>query len=123
MENVSVSGEQRQRAEGPPDVANRHGGTTAKREGMPLQGQFRHPLELSEQRDPITSGLGYAIWYRALPGLTVTQAAVAQLSVPVIAAAGAVLTLGETVSARLVLAGIAVLSGVGLVLSARRRRA
>ena len=71
----------------------------------------------------ITSGLGYAIWYRALPGLTVTQAAVAQLSVPVIAAAGAVLTLGETVSARLVLAGIAVLSGVGLVLSARRRRA
>jgi drug/metabolite transporter (DMT)-like permease len=71
----------------------------------------------------ITSGVGYAIWYRALPGLTVTQAAVAQLSVPVIAAAGAVLTLGETVSARLVLAGIAVLSGVGLVLSARRRRA
>jgi drug/metabolite transporter (DMT)-like permease len=71
----------------------------------------------------ITSGLGYAIWYRALPGLTVTQAAVAQLSVPVIAAAGAVLALGETVSARLVLAGIAVLSGVGLVLSARRRRA
>ena len=71
----------------------------------------------------ISSGLGYAIWYRALPGLTVTQAAVAQLSVPVIAAAGAVLTLGETVSARLVLAGIAVLSGVGLVLSARRRRA
>ena len=71
----------------------------------------------------ITSGLGYAIWYRALPGLTVTQAAVAQLSVPVIAAAGAVLTLGETVSARLVFAGIFVLSGVGLVLSARRRRA
>ncbi|MFL5618581.1 MAG: DMT family transporter [Gemmatimonadaceae bacterium] len=70
----------------------------------------------------VTSGLGYAIWYRALPSLTVTQAAVAQLSVPVIAAAGAVLTLGETVSARLVLAGIAVLSGVALVLSARSRR-
>jgi drug/metabolite transporter (DMT)-like permease len=70
----------------------------------------------------VTSGIGYAIWYRALPGLTVTQAAVAQLSVPVIAAAGAVLTLGETVSTRLVLAGIAVLSGVGLVLSARVRR-
>jgi drug/metabolite transporter (DMT)-like permease len=70
----------------------------------------------------ITSGVGYAIWYRALPGLTVTQAAVAQLSVPVIAAAGAVLTLGETVTTRLVLAGLAVLSGVGLVLSARSRR-
>jgi drug/metabolite transporter (DMT)-like permease len=70
----------------------------------------------------VTSGLGYAIWYRALPGLSVTQAAVAQLSVPVIAAAGAVLTLGETVSTRLTVAGIAVLSGVALVLSARNRR-
>jgi drug/metabolite transporter (DMT)-like permease len=70
----------------------------------------------------VTSGIGYAIWYRALPGLTVTQAAVAQLSVPVIAAAGAVLTLGETMTTRLVLAGLAVLSGVALVLSARSRR-
>ena len=42
--------------------------------------------------------LGYAIWYRALPSLTVTQAAVAQLSVPVIAALGAVVALGETLS-------------------------
>lgn len=71
----------------------------------------------------VTSGLGYAIWYRALPALTVTQAAVAQLSVPVIAAAGAVLALGESLSTRLVVAGIAVLSGVGIVLSARSRRA
>ena len=69
----------------------------------------------------VTSGLGYAVWYRALPGLTVTQAAVAQLSVPVIAAAGAALTLGETLSARLVLSGAAVLTGVGLVLGARSR--
>ena len=37
----------------------------------------------------VTSGLGYAIWYRALPRLSVMQAAVAQLSVPVIAAMGA----------------------------------
>jgi drug/metabolite transporter (DMT)-like permease len=71
----------------------------------------------------VTSGLGYAIWYRALPALTVTQAAVAQLSVPVIAAVGAVLTLGETLSMRLIVAGLAVLSGVGIVLSARSRRA
>ncbi len=67
----------------------------------------------------VTSGLGYAIWYRALPSLTVTQAAVAQLSVPVIAALGAVAVLGEAVSSRLVVAGVMVLSGVGLVLSAR----
>jgi len=70
----------------------------------------------------VTSGLGYAIWYRALPSLTVTQAAVAQLSVPVIAALGAVAVLGEAVSSRLVVAGILVLSGVGLVLSARARQ-
>jgi drug/metabolite transporter (DMT)-like permease len=71
----------------------------------------------------VTSGIGYAIWYRALPRLTVTQAAVAQLSVPVIAAVGAVLTLGETLSARLVASGIAVLAGVAIVLTARTRRA
>jgi len=70
----------------------------------------------------VTSGLGYAIWYRALPSLTVTQAAVAQLSVPVIAALGAVAVLGEAVSSRLVFAGVLVLSGVGLVLSARARQ-
>lgn len=67
----------------------------------------------------IASALGYAVWYRVLPRLTVTQAAVAQLSVPVIAAVGAVLTLGETLTMRLVVAGVAVLSGVGLVLSER----
>ena len=71
----------------------------------------------------VMSGLGYAIWYRALPRLTVTQAAVAQLSVPVIAAVGAALTLGETLTVRLLVSGAAVLAGVGLVLTARTRRA
>lgn len=71
----------------------------------------------------IASALGYAVWYRALPRLSVTQAAVAQLSVPVIAAAGAVLTLRETLSTRLVVSGILVLAGVALALSARARRA
>jgi drug/metabolite transporter (DMT)-like permease len=70
----------------------------------------------------VTSGVGYAVWYRALPRLTVTQAAVAQLCVPVIAAAGAVAFLNERLSARLVLSGLAVLMGVALVISARVRR-
>ncbi|HET9799499.1 MAG TPA: DMT family transporter [Gemmatimonadaceae bacterium] len=70
----------------------------------------------------VTSGIGYAIWYRALPRITVTQAAVAQLGVPVIAALGAVALLGETLGLRLVVSGAAVLAGVGLVLSARARR-
>lgn len=68
----------------------------------------------------VTSGLGYAIWYRALRHLAVTQAGMVQLSVPVIAALGAVVFLGESISARLVLAGAAVLGGIALVLSSRR---
>jgi len=70
----------------------------------------------------ITSGLGYAVWYRALPRLSVMQAAVAQLSVPVIAAVGAVVLLHETLNVRIVISGLAVLSGVGLVLAARANR-
>jgi drug/metabolite transporter (DMT)-like permease len=69
----------------------------------------------------ITSGLGYAIWYRALRGLTATQAAILQLSVPVIAALAAVALLGETLNPRLVSAGAAVLGGVAVVLSERAR--
>ena len=69
----------------------------------------------------LTSGVGYAIWYRALRGLSVTQAAVVQLSVPIIAALGAVVFLAEPLGARLILSGAAVLGGVALVLSARVR--
>jgi drug/metabolite transporter (DMT)-like permease len=69
----------------------------------------------------LTSGLGYAIWYRALPRLSITQAAVAQLSVPIMAALGAVGLLHERLSPRLAFASLAVVSGVALVLAARVR--
>jgi drug/metabolite transporter (DMT)-like permease len=68
----------------------------------------------------IASGLGYVVWYTALRGLTATLAATAQLAVPVLAAAGGVLFLSETVSARLVLSGLAILGGVGLAIQGRR---
>ena len=64
----------------------------------------------------ITSGIGYAIWYAALPSLKATQAATVQLSVPVIAAVGGILLIGEPVSIRLVLASLAILAGIGLVI-------
>jgi drug/metabolite transporter (DMT)-like permease len=67
----------------------------------------------------LASGVGYAIWYTALPGLTVTTAATAQLSVPVIAAAGGIVLLGELLSLRLVLASVAVLGGIALVVIRR----
>jgi drug/metabolite transporter (DMT)-like permease len=69
----------------------------------------------------LASGLGYSFWYAALPHLSATRAAVVQLLVPVIAAAGAVLWLGESVSARLVLTSGAILGGVALTIRARTR--
>jgi drug/metabolite transporter (DMT)-like permease len=67
----------------------------------------------------VTSGLGYAIWYQALRELTAAEAAIAQLAVPVIAAAGAVLFLNETATPRLMGAGAVVLGGVALSLTGR----
>ncbi|MGO4836875.1 DMT family transporter, partial [Rhizobiaceae sp. 2RAB30] len=62
----------------------------------------------------VASGLGYAVWYRALPGLSPTQAAIVQLTVPVIAALAAVAMLDEPVTTRLVLSTVLVLGGVTL---------
>jgi drug/metabolite transporter (DMT)-like permease len=63
----------------------------------------------------IASGLGYVIWYSALPGLKAASAATVQLSVPVLAATGGILLLGETITLRYVLASVAVLGGIALV--------
>jgi drug/metabolite transporter (DMT)-like permease len=77
-------------------------------------------LVLAVASGAITSGLGYAIWYRALRGLTATQAAILQLSVPLLAAAGAVVFLHESLNPRLAISSAAVIGGVALVLSAPR---
>ena len=67
----------------------------------------------------LTSGLGYLVWYAALPSLKATSAATVQLSVPVLAALGGALLLGEPVTLRLVLSSALILGGVALVLRAR----
>ena len=64
----------------------------------------------------ITSGLGYVIWYSALSGLRATSAATVQLSVPILAAAGGILLLGEPITLRYVFASVAVLGGIALVI-------
>ena len=69
----------------------------------------------------LASGLGYAIWYAALPLLKATMAATVQLSVPVIAALGGIAFLGEPTSLRLVIASVATLGGIALVIMERRR--
>jgi drug/metabolite transporter (DMT)-like permease len=70
----------------------------------------------------LASGLGYTVWYRALRGLTAVRAAVVQLAVPVIAALGGVLFLAESPTARLLIAGSAVLGGIGLTIYGHRFR-
>ena len=71
----------------------------------------------------LTSGIGYAIWYRALPALASTTAATVQLSVPAIAAAGGVLLLNEPMTLRLWLASAAILGGIAMVILLKRREA
>ncbi|MGU7768889.1 DMT family transporter [Burkholderia sp. MR1-5-21] len=69
----------------------------------------------------LTSGIGYVIWYAALKHLTAMRAAAVQLSVPPIAACGAVLFLAEQPTWRLAIASVAILGGIALVLTGRVR--
>jgi drug/metabolite transporter (DMT)-like permease len=69
----------------------------------------------------VTSGIGYIIWYKALPLLSNMQAAVTQLLVPVIAALGGLVFILEPISMRLVVASTLVLGGVLLVVIAKHK--
>ncbi len=69
----------------------------------------------------LTSGIGYAIWYSALPGLRAAQAGLVQLAVPVLTAAGGVIFLSERLSGRLLMAAALVLSGIALAIVAPRK--
>lgn len=71
----------------------------------------------------LASGVGYAIWYTALPSLKASGAASVQLSVPVLAALGGIVFLGEPMTPRLAFASIAVLGGITLVIVERRAAA
>ena len=63
-----------------------------------------------------TSAPIYLLWYALLPKLRTVFAATVQLAVPVIVAVGGWALLGEPISARLVVAGVLVLAGVGLTM-------
>jgi drug/metabolite transporter (DMT)-like permease len=71
-------------------------------------------LALAVISGAITSGLGYTLWYAILPQLGAARAAVAQLTVPVIAAVGGAALLAEAPGWRFVLAAGLVLGGVAL---------
>lgn len=60
----------------------------------------------------ITSGLGYSIWYMAMPLLKSTQAAVVQFCVPVLAAIAGVLFLSEQLTLRFIVTSTVILAAV-----------
>jgi len=70
----------------------------------------------------LTSGLGYAVWYSALRGLTASRAAIAQLTVPVLAALGGVIFIAEPITLRFILSSALVLGGVGAAMVVRSKR-
>lgn len=77
-------------------------------------------LALAAISGAVTSGVGYAIWYAALPGLRPLSAGLVQLGVPVLTALGGVLLLAEELGARQVLSGLLVLSGIALAVAGPR---
>ena len=90
-------------------------------------GVLSHPPTLAATLSAIASGalasgLGYAIWYRALPSLSSANAALVQLTVPAIAAAAGVVLLHESLTARLALASAAIIGGIALGLAVRSPR-
>jgi drug/metabolite transporter (DMT)-like permease len=70
----------------------------------------------------ITSGLGYALWYSVVPTLKATSAASIQLSVPVIAALGGIVIVGESITTRFALASLTILGGIALVIFSQPQR-
>jgi drug/metabolite transporter (DMT)-like permease len=86
--------------------------------GAPLNMNGRGLL-LAVASGALASGLGYVIWYAALRGLTASRAATVQLSVPMLAALGGALLLGEALTPRLLLATFVTIGGVWLVLAQR----
>lgn len=69
----------------------------------------------------LASGLGYTAWYLALAGLSISQAAVLQLLVPVIAAVGGVFIVSEAFTINLLISSAIILGGIATVLYGRQK--
>jgi len=77
-------------------------------------------LALALASGALASGLGYSLWYLALPGFSATRAALVQLLVPVLATGAGMALLDEHPSSRQLVSGVLILGGVGLALGSRR---
>jgi drug/metabolite transporter (DMT)-like permease len=80
-----------------------------------------HGALLAVGSGAVASGIGYAVWYAALRGLTAARASIIQLAVPVIAALGGVIFLLEEITVRLVFSAVMILGGVAIALVSRRQ--
>lgn len=76
-------------------------------------------LVLAATSGALASGIGYSLWYAALPQLTATRAAIVQLLVPIVAALGGIALLAEDLSARVLIAAAAIVGGVALAVTRR----
>lgn len=88
--------------------------------GLPWLQADADGVALAIASGALASGLGYAIWYAALPSLDATRAATVQLSVPVLAALGGLVLVDEAITPRFVVASAAVLGGIAMVVLQRR---
>ena len=77
-------------------------------------------IALAAASGGIASGLGYSLWYAAVPSLGAHRAAVVQLSVPVLTAVAAIFVLGEPLRSTVALGGAAIVGGLALALTAKR---
>lgn len=91
-------------------------------QGVGYAGMSGKGVLLAAVSGAVTSALGYALWYAVLPRIGASQAAVAQLSVPVLALIGGAVLLGEPLVLRQVLAAAIVLGGIGLSLVPQARK-
>jgi len=79
-------------------------------------------LGLAVASGALASALGYVLWYGALPHLLAVEAALVQLSVPVITALAGALLLGESLAVQTLASGAAILFGIAWAVSASRPR-
>lgn len=67
------------------------------------------------------SGFGYILWYQVVKNISVLQASVSQLAVPVIAFAAGSIGLGESITLTAVISSLLVLGGIALIFTARAK--
>lgn len=76
-------------------------------------------IALAAASGGIASGLGYSVWYAAVPSLGTTRAAIVQLSVPVLTAIAAIFVLAEPLRPTVAIGGAAIVGGLALALRAK----